>query len=173
MSIEVFNSQLDSELLGGWMVTLELQPVAATGTLQFNSATLPAGAAYTMNGNSSGLFGSVTDSSVQASAYAPSSPFGVSVPASGTYLLDLNFKTPDNATGTFALVAMPGLFVTEWSNAAADELAFTNVPFGNASPVTLGYITIVPEPGTAMMLTVGICVLGGYALRQRTTRSRC
>jgi len=169
ISVEIFNSQIDSELLGGWMLTLAIQPVSATGTLQFDSRSLPT-TDYVMEGNSTGLMGTITDSSIFAFAGVPNSPFGVAVPASGKYLLDITFKSPDNASGTFALVAVPGLFVTQWSNDVGDDVDFTNIPFGATDPVVLGLVNVVPEPGSIVMALVGLSALGGYGWRQRRAR---
>jgi hypothetical protein len=170
MSVEIFNSTVgpDPDLLGGWLLDLVIQPVTATGTLQFNSATLPAGASYVMNGNSTSLNGSVTNTSVIAFAAAPNSPFGVSVPASGTYLLDLNFKTPDNASGLFALVAQPGIANTTWSDAEGNDREFTNIPW-DSSPLVLGYINVVPEPASVLSLAAGLLAVVGIGIR----RNRC
>jgi hypothetical protein len=172
MSIEIFNSTVgpDPDLLSGFLLDLAIQPVSGTGTLQFNSASLPAGALYLMNGNSSGLGGSVSDSSVIAFAGVPNAPFGVVVPASGKFLLDLNFKTPDNAAGVFALVAQSGLGVTGWSDTEGQDREFTNIPFDGSGPVVLGYINVVPEPSSILILAGGLAVVVGVGARRRFCR---
>jgi hypothetical protein len=172
MSIEIFNSTVgpDPDLLGGWLLDLVIQPVAATGTLHFNSAALPPGASYVMNGNSTSLNGSVSNTSVVAFAAAPNSPFGVSVPASGKYLLDLNFKTPDDASGLFALVALPGIANTTWSDAEGNDREFTNIPWDSNSLI-LGYINVVPEPASVVTLAVGLVAVVSVGIRRRARRA--
>jgi len=170
ISVAIFNSTVgpDPDLMGGWILTLAIQPVAATGTLQFNSETLPAGANYVFNGAATqGLMGTFTNSSVFAFDGVTAAPFGVNVPAAGKFLLDVNFKTPDNALGTFNLVAIPGAAVTQWSDADGNDREFTNLLWDAQSPLILGTITIVPEPSSMMMVGIALCALGSYSWRRR------
>lgn len=173
MSIEIFNSTVgpDPELLSGFMLNLAIQPVSGTGTLQFNSRSLPSPSLYLMNGNSSALGGTITASSVIAFAAAPNSPFGMPVPASGKFLLDLNFNTPDNANGVFALVANSGLGVTGWSDTEGEDRQFSNVPFDGNGAVVLGFINVVPEPSSVLILAGGLAAVVGIGMRRRAGRN--
>jgi hypothetical protein len=161
------------DLLAGWQLNLKLQPLgAATGTLQFNSATLPA-ANYLLEGNSAGLLTTIDAAGTTLIAIDDDDtlPLGVPVPASGKGLLSLNFTTPNSALGTFQLIALPppGGF-TQWSDATPTDRFFTNVPSGSTSPIVLATITLVPEPSTIVMAGLAALLLASK-LGRRTLNS--
>ena len=175
--IGVLNSQTvnDPDLLAGWQLNLMLQPQAgATGTLRFNSATLPV-SGYLLEGNSAGLIANVGAGGTALTAFDDDDtlPLGVSVPASGNSLLALDFRTLDNARGTFGLVALapPGGF-TQWGDASPADRFFTNVPSGATSPIVLATITLVPEPSTIVLSGLAALLFAGKlgCLRLRSQR---
>lgn len=164
--IEVLNPSNDPTLLGGWQLDLALQKVGGTGTLHFDDASTTAlGASYVMFGNTSGLFSSVTDTSIFAFDLDPfGGPLGVPVPVSGSYFLAISFKTPDNAKGDWNLVALPGN--TLWTATDQVDRYFTNVP-ESGDPVVLGTIHVIPEPSALALMAIGGGSLGLLVSRRR------
>jgi hypothetical protein len=163
MTVELFNDG-ETNLLGGWLLDLGLQNVSGTGTLQFNARSIEElGTSYILDDDSSGLFGTITNTNITAFDADPGPTIGVTVPASGKYLLAINFKTPDNAQGDWNLVANPGF--TGWSDQDQNELAFENVPFDAAEPVVLGTIHVIPEPTSLLLAAIGSGLLVAGALR--------
>lgn len=168
MKIEILNDGV-TDLLKTWTLELSLQQVSGTGTLEFATRSIAVlGSDYLMASNSSGLFGTITPTNVYAFDYDISGPPpGVPVPASGKYLLAVNFSTPDDARGVWNLIATGGPLGSLWSDEHDNELEFANVPF-DGTPVVLGSITVVPEPASvAMLATGGAGLLVGAVLRRR------
>lgn len=167
MEIEVLNDA-ETDLLGGWTLDLALQQVSGTGTLQFNSRSIAVlGTDYILSGNSSGLSGSITSSSIFAFDFDPGPIIGVTVPASGKYLLAIDFTRV--GFGEWDLVAKPGF--TGWSDQLSNDREFTNVPFSGSNPVVLGSIMVVPEPATLSLGLLGGSLVGVLALARRRQRA--
>jgi hypothetical protein len=175
--VGLLNSQTvnDADLLTGWQLNLKLQPQgSATGTVRFNSATIPGGG-YVLESNSAGLGANVDAAGTTLTAFDDddSLPLGVAVPATGKSLLSLDFSTLNNASGTFQLLALapPGGF-TQWGDAIPADRYFTNVPLAAPAPIVLATITVVPEPSTLALCGIGGVFLAGQLWQRRKTR-RC
>lgn len=161
------NSQIDSQLIGGWILDLAIvkPDTGATGTLHFDVVKKPT-SDYILEPPPSTLGVSeisFTDTTANFWDYISGSPFGKAIPASSNFL-ELSFKSPDNATGTFEIVAMPGLSL--WTDVDEMVVLFTNVPEEGA-PVVIGTVTIIPEPATLGSLAMGGVLLGVFARRRR------
>jgi hypothetical protein len=173
--IGLLNSQAvnDPDLLAGWQLNLKLQPQAsATGTVLFNSAELPT-SGYLLEGNSAGLISDIDMAGTTLTAFDDDDtlPPGVAVPASGKSLLSLNFSTPNNAQGTFQLIALapPGGF-TQWGDTTLADRFFANVPSGSTAPIVLATVTIVPEPSAFAIGGCGALLLASRMWRNRKNR---
>lgn len=155
----------DSDLLQGWLLRLQIVASGtATGTLEFNSRAL-ATSDYLLEGRSGGLGGSISASEVFG--FDDDLLFtGVEVPLSGKALFQVDFSTPDNAIGTFNIVALPGLANTQWSDGNFEDRDFANVPFGAGEPVVLATVTVVPEPSMIGLATLALGLFLVYARRR-------
>jgi hypothetical protein len=82
------------------------------------------------------------------------------VPASGRSLVDLRFLSAD-ALGPFELVAINDAagFFTNWTDVAFTNRAFNNAPFAPNTVLRLATINVVPEPGGAVSLILGLCLI--------------
>lgn len=160
--------QLD--LLAGWSLRLEIVPdVGATGTLEFNSRSLPS-VDYVLSGVSGGLGGSL--SGTDLFAFDDDTTFdGVVVSAVGQNLLEIDFSTPDAANGLFRLFATPGLGDSQWSDAGFNDQNFANLPFsgGAVELGTVNVVTAIPEPGGLVLcgLAAGLALLARARSQRR------
>jgi hypothetical protein len=59
--------------------------------------------------------------------------------------------------GTFGVYALPGLTNTGWTDQTGTTQFFQNVP-STGSPVLIGQVTVVPEPG-CVLAVVGLAAL--------------
>lgn len=171
MTIGINRTSADPQvdLLAGWSLRLSIVPDAgASGTLEFNAATLPS-VDYPLTGVSGGLGGSVSGTSLFA--FDDDTSFdGVTISAGGNNLLDLDFSSPDGALGLFRIFATPGLGDTQWSDAGFNDQQFANVPFSGGA-VEIGSVTAIPEPNSLALCGL-FAVLGGYGCwRKRHRRS--
>ncbi len=163
LAISVANdTSPDSDLLQGWQLRLQIEPVNAVGTLFFHSGDVPAN--YLLDGVSGGLVAS--PGGLSLFAFDDDETFqGVEVPASGTALINLTFDTFNGALGEFRLVAVPGLANTEWSDSDFNDRPFTDLPLSGGGLIELATINVVPEPGSFFLLGLGLLVLLAVRLR--------
>lgn len=168
ITVQVANPTADPTLLAGWQLDLALQQVSGSGTLEFaNDSIASLGASYVMFGNSSGLFSTLTPTSIFAFDFdPPGPPLGVTVPVSGKAFLNVNFSTPNNAQGVWNLIAVAGPGLTQWSDSNGNDVDFTNVPSSGQS-VVIGTITVVPEPSTIVLVGLGGLAMGIAAWSRR------
>jgi hypothetical protein len=174
MTIGINRTSADpqADLFAGWSLRLSIVPDAgATGTLEFNSATLP-GVDYPLAGVSGGLGGSVSGTTLFA--FDDDTSFaGVTLSTAGDNLLDLDFSTPDGALGLFRIMATPGLGDTQWSDAAFNDQEFANLPFAGG-PVEIATVTAVPEPGSLLFCSLATLLgLAFYVRRRSRAHDNC
>jgi hypothetical protein len=83
--------------------------------------------------------------------------------------LEVSFSTPDNAVGTFQIVALPGLGMTGWSDSNFNDRQFANVPFAAGESVPIAEVVVVPEPaGTVLALQMLVAAgILGWVRRRR------
>ena len=147
-----------------------LPDAGATGTVGFFSAALPA-AGYILAGINLGLSSAIsttttTDDSLFA--FDANVPFsgGAPVPvAPGAGLLDLQYTSSGDASGTFGVFALGGLAVSEWvDNASAGPMAREYGNIAGTGNTRIGEIRI-PEPSTGLLLVAA--GLFGAVFRRR------
>ncbi len=100
----------------------------------------------------------------------------VSIPATGLQLFELQLRSPTNdAVGEFLIYA-DRLTSNYFTTSEFEGLKFGNVPYDDQLPpdsgVLLGRIrvTVVPEPGSLLLLLGGVWV--GQLFRRRASRNR-
>jgi hypothetical protein len=102
--------------------------------------------------------------------------YGVSVPKTGKYLLELELQPTTDAQGTFNITVQPDEFSAFWAtyDVTSGQLIaheFDKLPFDSLlPPVMIGSVTIhnVPEPASIAILTIGMLCIFGRRLRCRT-----
>lgn len=174
----------DITTFNGFGLALQLIPQAgASGTVQFANFFVPATNGilpdpdvpqFELNGitNMSPVNGSSVATSVALlmSETAPSPeatvPQGV-LKNLGT----LQFISTSNAVGTWTLYAVNDAFGRSyWTNAVADETTFDQLAATNGTALTLGTVSIVPEP-SIVVFAVGAAMMLA-ASRHRHARNR-
>lgn len=165
MTVSIFSGgdppDLPKDQLTGWQTSLEIVPVGgATGTVTFNSATMP---------TSNYIFTAAANPGINTNnmgntllAFSSNGNFeAVTVPTTPTNLLRLDFNASNDAVGTFHVIALDGPFQTEWNDNASINAVrmFANLP-GTGAGVAIGEITVVPEPSAFlfMMIPLGVVV---------------
>jgi len=174
----------DITTFNGFGLALQLIPQAgASGTVQFANFFVPATNGilpdpdvpqFELNGitNMSPVNGSSVATSVALlmSETAPSPettvPQGV-LKNLGT----LQFISTSNAVGTWTLYAVNDAFGRSyWTNAVADETTFDQLAATNGTALTLGTVSIVPEPSIVVFAAGAVMMLA--ASRHRHARNR-
>jgi hypothetical protein len=160
--VGIQNLEASTDPLFAWSLGLEIVPDAgAVGTLQFDSATLPPD--YLLDGRSGGLTPALSGPTTSIAPIGDSdSDFtGIEVPSTGKNLLATTLVASPDAQGLFRIFAVGDPFTgSNWfSDDFENTRAFANVPF-TGGPVEIGSITIVPEPSTAALATIGFVAIG-------------
>ena len=174
------------ETMAGWALSLALQPdVEALGTVEFRSIAIPPD--YVFEGVLTfGLrseFGYAPEFSQGTSVnlVGDVAPGGVTVPATGRNLLQLELVASPDAQGRFDILATPNdsqaSFLSYWTSISSStsptisDRYYLNVP-SDGGPVVVGSVRIgeVPEPATWVMLLCGAGILGIGIRRLRGRR---
>ena len=164
-----------TDMVVGWSLGLSIVRVSGTGTLSFDTATIPSN--YLFASDSSPLLFTVpAPAPTQLLVNGVASDDGIVVPESGTNLLALTFSATAGTSGKFEVMAFgdpnTGSYWTPVAGQNFPSTAFGNVPFGQTL-VSLGEIDIaplssVPEPHSCLLLGVG--AIGVLAYRRRRGR---
>ena len=148
ITIQVADSVPASEdFLGGWQLSLQIvADPGATGEISFTGASLPTD--YLLDGVGLGpllpTFSSTnyTDDGIFALDFDVVAGIGVPIPGTPANLMDLQFEASNDASGTFRLLALPGVNQTLYIEDlfAGTEFEFDNVTLAGG-PLTLGTFT--------------------------------
>ena len=160
----------------GWQLACKIiKSPDATGTVSFSSASKPV-TDYVFDGVSNSfldttkyaepfdtigpIFGYITDTDVT-----------VTVPTTGANLLQMGLTVSTDAKGRFDIAvvpdeatvpddgSLPGNYIgAAWLSTDGMRREFSKMSFGS-DPVVVGYVLIVPEPASAMLLLSGTAVL--------------
>lgn len=164
----------------GWQLACKIiKSPDATGTVSFSSASKPV-TDYVFDGVSN----SFLDTTKYAEQFDTIGPiFGytdtggytdtvvtVTVPTTGANLLQMGLTVATDAKGRFDIAvvpdeatgldgSLPGNYIgAAWLSADGMRREFSKMSFGS-DPVVVGYVLIVPEPASAMLLLSGTAVL--------------
>ena len=165
--------------LSAWQLRIKIVPDEnATGLVEFNSATEPPD--YLLADRSIGIvvafFG--PPNTVGLMGDDDQFFFGVEVPPSGTNLLRVDFAASPDALGRFDIVVLPhqpgveegtAWFYLNLDTFEVETRDFENIPFGGG-PLTVGSVTVVPEPSTIVLLTLGTTSFLCYGFWRRKRR---
>ena len=167
------NTLSTTDLIYAWQLGFEIDPESgATGSLQFNTATLPP--SYLFDGRSDGLVPAFSGPAAAIPVIGDSDSLstGVLAPLSGMNLLLVDFYALPGTSGLFDIKAVPDLFNgCNWYSGDFDARSYENVPFGGGS-VILGTVNVtsVPEPSVVILFLSGSLAAGAAACRRR---ARC
>jgi hypothetical protein len=175
MLIGINNGDVPGDSMTGWQ--LRLAVTGGTGNLLINGASLPS-SNYVFEGD---VFPLSTTPSLGSLPGSPSSTLfattatfsgnGVLVPATDSYLLNISFSSGAIApSGTFEIVALPGIANSVWTDENFTTREFDNL-VGEVDPIVIGTITIVPEPGTAVLMFASAGLLVGMLRRKQRLHS--
>ncbi len=122
-----------TDMVVGWSLGLSIVRDTGTGTLSFDTATIPSN--YVFASDSSPLMFTVpAPAPTQLLVNGVASDNGVVVPESGTNLLALTFSATAGTSGKFEVMAFgdpnTGSYWTPVAGGTFPSTAFGNVPFG-------------------------------------------
>lgn len=154
-TVGVENSDATTDHLLAWSLGLEIVPAAgALGTVKFAGFIDPTSPSdYLLDGDSAGL---LTLAAFPTTSIAPIgdntvSATGVPIPATGKFLLQVNFVASPDARGTFDIVVHADQFTgAYWSGLSLEAQSFLNAPLPGGS-TKIGQLSVVPEPATWLM----------------------
>lgn len=143
------------DLLTGWQVTLDIEPLpGATGTVEIFDVSQPA-AGYLLEGSGFGLGANRNGENLTVFDFILfASPVQVPVDP-GAPLFEYTLEASTDALGGFGIYAVGRL--SEWSDSASPIIRareYNNLPF-NGGSVLIGKVTVIPEPTSLALLGLG------------------
>lgn len=169
-----------SDTMAAWTVQLEITPLAgATGTLIFQTAN-QGPSPYIFGTNGFGVSAMITNAGSQLGANdfdgLDGVNFTVTVPATLTNLLAINYLASAGASGKFGIFAVPGGPVNSVTNPALTYWndGNNNQSFSGVAPGTnlqIGEVDVtlasVPEPSTLTLLGIAIAGMAVWGWRRK------
>ena len=184
--VEIRNEYGVTDRLASWQLSLEIAPVdGSTGELLFDSADIPRQPTenYLLEGDSYVLAGLLPSPHIPSPTSSillsdlTISPAGIVVPPSGKTLLKVDISASENASGVFAISAVPGLSGSFWGSHDTNDSTepfrgFGSIPIGGTDPVVIGHVSIIPVPEphvSLLLLTVIITWICGHCSWYKST----
>ena len=169
MVVGIDNTTSTTTPLVAWQLGLEIVPTGTgvhTGGLLFAGAEIPS-SGYLLDGRSSGLSPALSGptNTIGAIGDIDSLYTGVIVPSTGDSLLQLSFSALPRTSGDYEINVVPGPDYACWFSDDFEPTGFLNAPF-SGGPVTLGYVEVVPEPGTLALFGSGGMAMAMLGLRR-------
>lgn len=173
-TVGVENSDGTTDRMLAWSLGLEIVPTGgAVGNVQFAQFITPASpGSYLLDGDSAGVF---TLASFPSTSIAPigdntNSATGVAIPATGKFLLQVNFLASSDALGTFDIFVHADEFTgAYWNGLTLETESFLNVLLPSGS-TKIGQVTVVPEPATWLIAGQSVLVGAFWVRRLRARR---
>ncbi len=176
------------EMMAGWALSLAVQPdVEALGTVEFRSIAIPPDYIFegvlTLGLRSEFGYAPEFSQGTSVNLVGDVTLGGVTVPATGRNLLQVELVASPDAQGRFDILATPNdsqaSFLSYWTSISStsptiSDRYYLNVP-SDGGPVVVGSVRIgeVPEPATWVMLLCGAGILGIGIRRLRGRRHLC